>query len=74
MADTEYPIRTRTEQIIEARFGRATADVLRELYHDRRLTQAEIAEELNVSRGTVIELMKRHDVPTGYNRSTEAVA
>lgn len=74
MTDTDFRIRTRAEQEIEARQGKPIADVLRDLYHGRRLSQQQMADELGVARSTVIDLMKRHGVETGYNRSTEAVA
>lgn len=66
--------KSREEQAIEARTGRDIASVLREMYHDRRLSQAQMAHELGVSRSTVIDWMKRHEVPTGYNRGAEAIA
>lgn len=75
MADTEYPavLKSRAEQIIEARLGRDIRDVLRDLYQDRGLTQEQIAVELGITRSTVVEWMKRHQIPTGYNRA-EATA
>ncbi len=67
---TDQPLfKSREEQAIEARLGRDIADVLREMYHDRRLSQAQIADELGVSRSTVVEWMQRRGIPTGYNRS-----
>jgi DNA-binding MarR family transcriptional regulator len=77
MTDTEYPtvvLKSRSEQLVEARFGgRDIAEILRDLYHgDRHLTQAQIADELGVTRPTVVDWMKRYDIPTGYNRA-EAV-
>lgn len=61
--------KSRAEQRVEARTGREIPDLLREAYHDRGLTQQQIADELRVSRGAVIEWMQKYDIPTGYNRS-----
>lgn len=67
-ADT--PIyKSRQEQAVEARFGADITEVLRLLYHERGLSQADIAETLGVQRTTVVEWMKRHSIPTGYNRT-----
>ena len=74
MADIDYPIKSRTEQIIEARTGREIAELLRDLYHgERRLNQQQGADELGVSRSTVVDWMRRYGIETGYNRA-EAVA
>lgn len=70
---TDQPIfKSRSEQAVEARFGRDVRGLLREMYHDRRLTQAQIADELGVSRGTVVDWMQRWDIPTGYNKAVPA--
>lgn len=74
MTDIEYPtvvLKSRTEQLVESRFdGRDIAEVLRDLYHGkRRLTQEQIAEELGVTRPTVVDWMKKYGIPTGYNRA-----
>lgn len=81
MADTEYPtpttgtddqviVKSRTEQLIEARYGRPVPDLLRDLYQVEQLTQTEIAEKLDVSRWTVVEWMKRHRIPTVDRRAS----
>ena len=73
MTDVNFSVKSRTEQLVEARLGRDLADVLRDLYHGpRRLTQEQIARELRVSRSTVVEWMQRYDIPTGYNRAPSA--
>lgn len=64
--------KSRTEQRIEAEHGREVADLLTDLYHGQGLNQAEIAKTLHVHRTTVVELMKRHDISTGYNKSGAA--
>jgi hypothetical protein len=74
MTGQEYPILSREEQVVEGRYGRPIADVLRDLYVDRKLSQAEMARELGVHRTTVVEWMDRHGIPARYNRSAEAVA
>lgn len=61
--------KSREEQAVEARFGRDITDILRDLYHERRLNQAQMAQELGVSRSTVVEWMQRRGIPTGYNRA-----
>lgn len=66
--------KSREEQAVEARYGQDIAAVLREMYHERRLSQAAMAAELGVNRTTVVDWMKRHRVPTGYNRGAEVVA
>lgn len=76
MTDTEFPavvIKSREVQIVEARFdGRDIADILRGLYHDDKLTQAQIARKLKVGRGTVVEWMQRYEIPTGYNKADDS--
>lgn len=69
MADTAFRPKSRTEQIVEERLGRPVPDVLREMYHDRGLTQEQIAAELDVARSTVIDWMRRYGIESGYNRS-----
>lgn len=45
--------RTHAQALVTLRTGRPVEDVLRELYVDRGLSQADIAEELGISRMTV---------------------
>lgn len=72
MTDGTLIFKSRTEQRIEAETGQDIADVLRGLYHDRGLSQEEMAAELRVHRTTVVDLMKRHAIATGYNKSGTA--
>lgn len=72
MTDGTSIFKSRAEQRVEAREGRSVPELLRELYHDQGLSQEQIADRLAVSRGTVIEWMRKHSVPTGYNRSAVA--
>lgn len=77
MPDTEFPvelvIKSPAEQRVEARFGgRDIAEILRQLYHVEKLTQAQMARRMRVGRGTVIEWMQKHSIPTGYNKADGA--
>ena len=72
MSNGEVVFKSRTEQRIEAEVGRPIADVLRDLYHEEGLTQDQMAARLRIHRTTVVELMKRHGIPTGYNKSWTA--
>jgi len=62
-------LRSRQEQIVEARLGREIPDLLDDLYHRRGLTQEAIASQLGVSRMTVQRWMTKYAIPTGYNRN-----
>jgi transposase len=64
--------KSRAEQRIEAREGREIPVILRDLYHKQGQSQEQIAETLRVSRGTVIEWMRKYSIPTGYNRTAVA--
>jgi DNA-binding MurR/RpiR family transcriptional regulator len=55
-----FLIKSRAEQMVEAREGRPVPALLQELYVRRRMTQAQIATELGVSRATVIRWMTRY--------------
>lgn len=72
MTDSKAIFKSRTEQRIELEMGRDIADVLTDLYHERGLSQAEIALRLGVHRTTVVDLMKRYAIATGYNKSRTA--
>jgi len=45
--------RTHAQALVTLRTGRPVEDVLRELYVERRLSQADIAAELGITRMTV---------------------
>jgi len=49
-------------------------DQLRELYHERGMDQAEIAQECGVHQSTVSRWMARHDVQARHERETHATA
>jgi predicted XRE-type DNA-binding protein len=72
MTDGNLIFKSRTEQRIEAEYGLDIADVLRDLYHERGMSQAEMALVLRVHRTTVVDLMKRYAIATGYNKSGTA--
>ena len=72
MSNGHLIFKSRTEQRIEAEQGRDIAVVLHDLYHQRGLTQEQMAAELHVHRTTVVGLMKRHNIGTGYNKSWTA--
>lgn len=70
---TDSPIfKSRAEQRVEARFDATVPDLLRDLYVERGMSQEQVAQRLGVSRGTVVEWMRKHEIPTGYNRSAVA--
>ena len=72
MSNGELVFKSRTEQRIEQEQGGDIAEILRRLYHERGLSQAEMGLLLGVHRTTVVELMQRHGVETAYNKSTSA--
>lgn len=76
MTDAEFPdviVKSGAVQKVEAAFGgRDVRDILTDLYHEQKLSQAQIARRLKVDRSTVVDWMKRFDVATGYNRAEAA--
>lgn len=55
-------IKSRTEQVVERRTGRNLAELLRELYVERRATQEEIAGTLGVHRVTVTRWLQDYGI------------
>lgn len=47
------PNRTHAQSLVTLRTGKPVEDVLRDMYLERRLSQAEIAAELGITRVTV---------------------
>jgi DNA-binding XRE family transcriptional regulator len=47
------PNRTHAQELVTLRTGRPVEEVLQELYVERRLSQADIASELGITRVTV---------------------
>jgi DNA-binding XRE family transcriptional regulator len=52
------PNRTWAQEAVSARTGRDIADLLRELYVEKRHTQQEIAEAIGVERVTVSQWLR----------------
>ena len=50
---TPRTIRSKRVQAIEKRHGKPLEQILRELYYEERLTQAEVAKRLHVPAGSV---------------------
>lgn len=68
-------IKSRAEQVVEARTGRALPELLRELYIDRRHTQEEIAQALGVHRVTVTKWLAAFEISRADRAdATEAIA
>lgn len=67
--DTSFVPKGYTEQVVEARYGSAVAEILRRLYNDQGMTQQAIADELGVERKTVIHWMKRYGIATRDRRA-----
>lgn len=57
-------IRTRAQQIVEARLGEPVEAYIARRYLDDGLTQQQIADELGVSRASVVRWMPALDIPT----------
>jgi uncharacterized protein YjcR len=49
-------------ELVLVRTGRTAEDLVRELYVERRHTQAEIAEALGVTRWQVVQWMTRYGI------------
>lgn len=50
------------KEVVQRVTGRDLADLLRELYVERRFTQAEIAEALDVSRDTIVRWLAEYGI------------
>ena len=72
--DTHIITKGRREQIVEARFDAPVPDLIRLFYVEDGLSQDQLAEKLGVSRGTVIDWMKKYGIPTRDRRAVRAVA
>lgn len=56
------PNLTHAQELVTLRTGRQVPDLLRELYVERRLSQADIAVELGISRMTVAMWLREHSI------------
>lgn len=72
--DTPIITKGRREQIVEAHFDAPVPDLIRLFYVEDGLSQDQLAEKLGVSRGTVIDWMKKYGIPTRDRRAVQAVA
>jgi hypothetical protein len=70
MADVvqTFKLKSRAEQLVEARHGATVDALLRRLYVDEGMTQDEVASTLGVSRGAVISWMADYGIPTRDRR------
>lgn len=62
-------LRSRQEQLIEHRFAEPMDALLRRLYVDEGLTQAEIAARLNAGHRSVVRWMVKYGIPTRDRRA-----
>lgn len=60
MRNTPNP--THAQQLITLQKGREVPDLLREMYVERRLSQADIAAELGISRMTVAMWLREYSI------------
>jgi transcriptional regulator with XRE-family HTH domain len=67
--NTDIVTKGRREQIVEARFDAPVPDLIRLFYVQDGLSQDQLAEKLGVSRGTVIDWMKKYGIPTRDRRA-----
>lgn len=63
-------LRSYPQQIVEGAHGRDVAEILQELYIDRRWTDTEIGEYLGVSRTTVIKWRRQFAIDRADRRAT----
>ena len=74
MARMRNPVvKSRHQQIIEARLGEPIDEVLRRLYVTEGLSQAEIGLRLGVSRNAVVRWMAQFGIESRFT-PTQAVA
>jgi len=55
--------KTPSMQLLELRYGKPIETLLRELYHDRRMTLEQMSKELGVGMGTLSKWMSRFGIP-----------
>jgi predicted transcriptional regulator len=64
----KIPNRTHAQALVTLRTGKEPAEILRELYVERGLSQVEVAKELGITRNTVAMWLRefgidREDIP-----------
>lgn len=62
-------IKSRTEQVVQARIGEPVPAAIERLYVAEGLSQEEVAERLGVHRITVVNWMRDFGIPTRDRRS-----
>lgn len=67
-----FSIKSRTEQLVEQRFGEPVETLLRRFYGEQGLSQAEVASKLGVGTRTVIRWMAQFKIPTRDRRKVAA--
>jgi DNA-directed RNA polymerase specialized sigma subunit len=68
-------VKSRHQQIVEARFGEPIDELLTRLYVDEGRSQAEIAEALGVSRNAVVRWMAQLGIESRFGpKPAEATA
>lgn len=65
-------IKSRTEQVVEARFGEPVDVLIRRLYDDEGLSQEQVATKLGVGRKAVLTWMGAYGIPTRDRRKVAA--
>lgn len=72
MTGAGITVKSREEQVVEARFDATVEDLLRILYVEDGLSQQEVADKLGVHRSTVIRWMRQHGIATRDRRALRA--
>jgi DNA-binding transcriptional regulator YiaG len=68
-------VKSRAEQIVEAKIGETIEAAIRRMYLDDGLTQAEVAVRLGVSRQSVVNWMGKYGIESRHTPTpSEAVA
>jgi DNA-binding MarR family transcriptional regulator len=73
MTARHIAIKSREEQLVEARFDASIPDLLRILYVDDGLSQQEVADRLGVHRSTVVRWMRQRGIATRDRRAINGV-
>lgn len=69
---TQQRIKSRAEQLVEHRHGAPVEALLRRLYVEQGMSQAEVAVALGVQRETVVRWMGACGIPTRDRRKVAA--